>query len=330
MSLTGNVDNQMLREELQQQQIYVEQHQEVEAQREEENAYRPVLPEELLFAQPHLRANNAAPAPQIEQAPQQQMNRKQQRRAERREERQRRRAERQQRREEAQRQREEEQRQREEERRRREAAERAEQSRREKARQMAEAKIFVDNLVERMKANPIPGEASTDYHGLRPTETFEEKGEFLERVILTHIGDEHQARALLDEAREVTRRAAHYDKMNHDFRFRYNNVPAYIENVLKQDVSRVINDLLIKESIEFSEADHAGKMRKLYSDFETKVFDLLNEEQKAQATSKDMIKGVHAENYAQAIQQLMEQHQLTRDQAQTRYVEEKVREKWGH
>lgn len=246
------------------------------------------------FAQP-VNVRAAAPAPEVAQMPrQQQMSRKEMRA----------------RRKEAEKR-----------------AKEAEKRRREEAKRRAETKIYVDNLVAQMKANPIPGEDATDYQKMRPTELFSNRAEYLERVVLTQIGDERKARALLDEVHTLSHQAAIYDQAAHDFRFRNQNVPVYIEDVLRQKVPADVEKLLFQEALEFSNASYGTEMIKLYSAVEKKIFDQLSEEQKAQATSKEMRKGALMEEYNRTIEQMMQQHHLTRNEAKRRYAEEKVREK---
>ena len=90
---------------------------------------------------------------------------------------------------------------------------------------MAAARVQVDKLVQQMRQNPIPGQADTDYAGMRPTERFSDRGEYLERAVLTQIQDERLARELLNEVRTFMHHAEIFDKAVQDFRFRQQNVP---------------------------------------------------------------------------------------------------------
>lgn len=203
----------------------------------------------------------------------------------------------------------------------------AEKQRQEKARRMAAAKVQVDKLVQQMRENPIPGQAATDYNGMRPTETFSDKGEYLERVVLTQIQDERLARELLDEIRVFKQHAVIYDKAAHDFRFRNNNVPVYIEDVLHQQVPADVTALLNKEAVEFSDAAYGTQIIKNYTAVETKVFRHLSEQQKEQATTHSMRKGEAAQAYRQAIEQRMQQDHISRNEAVRRYAEDALRQK---
>ena len=203
----------------------------------------------------------------------------------------------------------------------------AEKQRQEKARRMAAAKVQVDKLVQQMREHPIPGQAATDYNGMRPTETFSDKGEYLERVVLTQIQDLRLARELLDEVRVFKQHAALFDKASHDFRFRNNNVPVYIEDVLHQQVPADVTALLNKEAIEFSDAAYGTQIIKNYTAVEEKVFRHLSEQQKEQATTHSMRKGEAAQAYRQAIEQRMQQDHISRTEAVRRYAEDALRQK---
>ena len=203
----------------------------------------------------------------------------------------------------------------------------AEKQRQERAKRMAAAKVQVDKLVQQMKQNPIPGQAATDYEGMRPTELFVEKGEYLERVVLTQIQDERLARELLDEVRVFKQHAVLFDKASHDFRFRNNNVPVYIEDVLHQQVPADVTALLLKEAEEFSDASYGTQMIKNYTAVEAKVFRHLSEQQKEQATTHSMRKGEAAQAYQQAIEQRMQQDHIGRNEAARRYAEDALRQK---
>lgn len=203
----------------------------------------------------------------------------------------------------------------------------AEKKRQEKTKRMAEAKIQADNLVQQMKAHPIPGEASTDYEGLRPTELFTEKGEYLQRVIMTQIQDERLARELLDEVRTFEQYAAMYDKQAHDFRFRFHNVPAYIENVLHQKVSPELEAQLNKEAEEFNNASYGTQIIQNYTAVEEKVFRHLSQQQKERATSRSLREGEEAQAYNQAVEQRMQQDNISRSEAKRRHAEDVLRQK---
>ena len=203
----------------------------------------------------------------------------------------------------------------------------AEKKRQEKAKRMAAAKVQVDKLVQQMRQNPIPGQAATDYDGLRPTETFSDKGDYLERVILTQIQDEWQARELLTEVRTFMHHAEMFDKAVQDFRFRQQNVPVYIEDVLHKQVSEDVTELLMRESEEFSAASYGEQIKDIYKALDVKVFSYLSQEQEEQATTRSMRKGEAAQAYRQAIEQRMQQDHISRNEAARRYAEDTLRQK---
>ena len=206
--------------------------------------------------------------------------------------------------------------------------EKAEEKQRQKeAKRMAAAKVQVDKLVQQMRDNPIPGQAATDYAGMRPTETFSDKGEYLERVILTQIQDEWQARELLTEVRTFMHHAEIFDKAIQDFRFRQQNVPVYIEDVLHQQVSEDVTELLQNESVKFSNAAYGEQIKNTYKALDVKVFGYLTREQEEQATTRSMRKGEAAQAYRQAIEQRMQQDHIGRNEAARRYAEDALRQK---
>ena len=196
--------------------------------------------------------------------------------------------------------------------------------REERAKREKKTRAVVDALEKRMKEYPLPGQASTDYKGMRSTLTLTRNAEYLERVILTQVEDQRLVKELWAKAQKMTARSEQMEKVANDFRFRNQNVPEYIEKVLRRKVPAALTNLLFKEAEQYSDtvAVDIVELQKEYGELEKEVFRHLPEEQKRRALSRSMRKGEGAEAYDERIRLLMEQKKISRNKARELYAKE--------
>ena len=191
----------------------------------------------------------------------------------------------------------------------------------------ADAKIIIDRLFAEMKANPIPGQPSTDYNGVRPTETYTPRAEHLLRIVLDKVKDIDVAQQLYDKVVMFTELAHNYDQTNHDFRFRYLNVPAYIEDVLHKKVPPAVQRVLDKEADDYNNAEYYKVAITKYNELETEIYSYISEQEKEEVKSSEYKKGVGLEAYKHEIDEIMSNQHLTEEEAIKIYSDRKFREK---
>ena len=197
-----------------------------------------------------------------------------------------------------------------------------EKNRKEHEKALAQAKIKMDQIYKQMKNDP---QMQGEYEGLKPTETFAPRAAYLEQTILSQVKDEAKARELLDKVRTFASYAGQYDHEAHEFRFRTQCLPYYIESVLKKTVSPLIDEQLIRESVDWDEKYYAREMIIKFNELQQEIHSQMTPEQITQQ-QKGSVRRERMGDYEQKLRELQENENLTEIEARNKFAEQKLRE----
>ena len=188
-----------------------------------------------------------------------------------------------------------------------------------------EYRTMIDEMVVKMRDKPLHGEASTDYQGMRSPLGLTDMAERLERVAMTYLTDPKQLAEWMAKIQPLTRRAQELDKIGNDFRFRNQNVPGYIVDVLKWPmVPGRIKKQLDREAIAYDRdvvpqtvvlQDQCGALM-------DELMKTIDQEEVVYAKGASLKKGERAKAYNREIQSLMDEKKLTREEAREHYYQD--------
>ena len=201
------------------------------------------------------------------------------------------------------------------------------------AKEKAKAKLEMDAIEKKLRTMKVPEDASrdlkaaTDYELWAPTEAFEDRAVYLQRAIFKYISDPVVAQEMFEEMEAFTQKSKSFDEYSHEKRFRFNAIPQYIEGVEHKEMSEAMKAQLNAEMDQFSNDNFIGQMTKQYIELEKKLLSHLTDEQKKDIRSKSMLEGAEAQAYENEIEQIMQQKQVTIEEARSIYGQQKISEK---
>ncbi|MBU5435514.1 hypothetical protein [Pseudoflavonifractor sp. MSJ-37] len=207
-------------------------------------------------------------------------------------------------------------------------AEARRKAQREEAKQMAAAKLRMDQMIRTMREQPIPGQPATDYEAARPLNKYADRGAYLERVILTQIKDEALSRYLLGEVRNYERVAAQdHDQRLHELEFRQRCIPLYLQDVLHQEMPEAMRKQLERERRDFYEQGDGARAERFYQKIRWEIFRYLDQTQQTRAEDRSLLSGAQKEQYEVEVERLMKRDGLTREEARRQRAEDILRQR---